>query len=152
VACIDIPVIGIARTLFFNQLVFDFPQFTQFVGHTEALDPFKQAKLFLRHQIVNITFRHDPPEYRNLLEEVALSVDIPCDAFDWQILGFVEICGNTSPLFSNVKRLIIDCELLRSSYFEDDVSRAQWLGLFHPFIAVQSLELPALRRISFGGI
>jgi hypothetical protein len=177
VASIDTPIISRLEISFFNQLVFDVSQFIQWVGHSKALSPYSQSSLLFSTCYASVTLYKSPVIKSKSIRDELLSIFMWCSGLDWQTSSLMQICTQFSPS-SNVEWLELDRDMLGSSYSEDedDVDSAQWLELFHSFIAVQSLEiarrdgldthivpalqeltgervmevLPALRSLSFG--
>jgi hypothetical protein len=108
-AWIETPVICLVKIFFFNQLVFDIPQFLQFVYHTELLTSLEQASLSFDWHSANVTLHQ--PKSSNSYPEDALSINIECYALDWQISGLAQICNQFLPFYSSVEQLHIDCNV-----------------------------------------
>jgi hypothetical protein len=143
-ARIDTPVIRTVKTEFFNQLIFDIPQYFQFVGRTEVLMSFKQAELFFVPHAAIITLRRfKQSKGRKPLGQRDLSIYVSCRGPDWQISSFAQICSQFSLFLSNVERLDIEGRGEFPSNWEDDsdMDHTQWLELVRPFTAVQSLHI-----------
>ena len=130
---------------FFNRVIFDIPQLSEFVGRTEALGSVKRAELFFSEHFARLSVsRPDSPPRRDLNDNGFLNVGVLCDAFDWKILFFVQICSQLLPLLSSVERLDIDHDGVDLLNWQDDVDHTQWLEIFRPFIGVQSLHIYGL--------
>jgi hypothetical protein len=143
VARIDAPAIISVSTSFFNRLEFNIPHFLQFIGHTQ-IPGFEEAKLSFYDKSVFIGFGHrNPPGGKGFRS--ALSIGISCHALDWQVACVAQICGNISPLLSNVKRLLIATshpDDVVFSDWKDYVDNPQWLEIFHAFSALQHMQMP----------
>ncbi|KAH9963432.1 hypothetical protein BGW80DRAFT_850444 [Lactifluus volemus] len=137
VSRIDTPSISSVETKFFNRLIFDTPQFLEFVGRTNVLGSFKRAELFLDKSTAEISLSNDrlhPP----VNPEANLHILISCDALDWQLSGLAQICEQFSIFLSNVE----ECNMgWTQKRLEDDMDDTQWLELFRPFTSVQGLKL-----------
>jgi hypothetical protein len=138
VARIDAPSITSCETKFFNRLVFDNPQFLQFVGRTKVLGSFKQAKLSLNKRMVEVFLQNDRL-HSPVNPDAKLHIHILCDVLDWQVSGLAQICEQFSTFLSNVERLDMNRNLAQSH--EDDMDHTQWLELFRPFTSVQTLVI-----------
>jgi hypothetical protein len=141
VARIDTPVIRRVMIHFFNQLLFNIPQFPQFVGRPEALDSFKRAELYFAHSFARVTLHHGLPQWCDPSLEDALIIEISSNPLDWQISGLAQICNQLSLIFSSVEQLEIKRGATMQSNWEDDIDHMQWLELLHPFTAVKNLDI-----------
>jgi F-box-like len=129
IAQIDTPVISLIHTEFFNQLVFDFPQFLQFVGRTNLQGSFERARLSFKKDFAEITL--DPGFY----------VRTFCGAFDWQVSGLAQICSQFSSFCSHLEHLDVKWDG-QNRWDTNDMDHTQWLELFHPFTSLQRLVMP----------
>ncbi|KAI0249442.1 hypothetical protein BJV78DRAFT_1362871 [Lactifluus subvellereus] len=137
-ARINTPVITTTTITFFNRVVFNIPQLFEFLSRTEALGSAKRAELFFNKGCAILSVhRRSSPLGRN----GSADVWVRCDALDWKISFLVQICSQLSPLLSSVERLDIKCEDIAPLDWQDDVDHTQWLEIFRPFIAVQSLHI-----------
>jgi hypothetical protein len=101
VARVDTPVLCHITTSCLNQLVFDIPQFSQFIGRTGAISLFKRVEIQLDDYGVGVYFHPDwrqdyPPGYH-------LKVTISCGYPDWQISGLTQILNQFSPFLSSTE-------------------------------------------------
>jgi hypothetical protein len=161
VAHVDTPVLCHITTSFFNQLVFDIPQFSQFIGRAGAISLFKRVEIQFHASCVEICFH---PDWRqDYSPGWHLDIRISCGHSDWQISGLTQILNQFSPFLSSTEGLGINrkYDLRRSSNWSDDMDHMQWLELFHPFVAVQNLDIaprlavhiaPALRELTGGRV
>ena len=149
VARIDAPLLDHAAITFFNQLIFDIPQLPQFMHLTERLTSPTRAVVTFRPHTVQVSL-HSP------ISPAKLDLQISCNDSDWQISSMEQICIQCSPILSHVEGLEIrEGTFLRPEWL-DDLDSAQWLELFDPFTAVQSLhvseELQPLIAPAFRGL
>ncbi|KAH9960054.1 hypothetical protein BGW80DRAFT_83089 [Lactifluus volemus] len=160
IARIDTPSISSIKTKFFNRLVFDNPQFLQFVGRTKVLRSFKRANLSLDESIAEFSLDSDhlnPP----INPEANLHIFISCDGLDWQVSGLTQICEQFSTLLSNMEECSVGWTQKRTRPLEDEMDHTQWLDLFRPFTCVQDLKIlsgldtliaPALSELTGGRV
>jgi hypothetical protein len=151
---INTPVIATTTMTFFNRVIFDIPQLSKFISRTQALRSVKRAELFFNeHSAILSIHRPDSPRGRDRSDIGSSRVCVRCDPFDWKISFLLQMCSQLFPLLSSVERLNIECRDIDPL---DDVDHMQWLEIFRPFIAVQSLHIgglngfiaPALRELT----
>ncbi|KAI0291826.1 hypothetical protein BC826DRAFT_1186718 [Russula brevipes] len=112
VARVDTPVLSRVYAEFSEDLVFDIPHFTQFIG---------RARGFKLSKAPECCFGHSP-------------------STDWEISSIALICNQLSPFFSLVKRL--DLVVTHSPFQLrgiDSIESTLMLELFRPFSAIQGL-------------
>ena len=134
VARIDAPLLDNLIITFFNQLRFDTPQLTQFIGRTPKLNAHDQADVVFSEDEVWVTL---PQPFDGNLQ-----LRILCRPLDLRISSLAQICSLSFPqsLISAVEHLHIRILYLRSCW-QDDIGNSQWLELLHPFTAVKSLYI-----------
>jgi hypothetical protein len=143
---IDTPVLTVVTTRFFNRVNFDIPQLCRFVSRTVALGSVKRAELAFYKYSAELTVAHPRTQQQWDPEEEGFpKVGVSCDVFDWKVSFLVQICSQLWSLLSSVEELKI------WSYDQDpldwqDVDHTQWLEIFRPFIAVQSLDICSLEE------
>ncbi|KAI0283862.1 hypothetical protein BC826DRAFT_1109960 [Russula brevipes] len=130
VARVDIPRIETLYIVLFMGLVLHMPNFDQFVHRTVGLKSPNAARMIFDNRLVHIVLN---PPHGPILE-------IRCSTIDWQVSSMAMLCSQLSRLLSVMERLD-----LISDYFpfeaegKDDMETMQFLELFEPFIALQSL-------------
>jgi len=131
---IDAPRLGYAFIRFFNQLVFDIAELPKFISRTEKLRTLNRAEAFFDGQAVGIgLYRPETTVPRNL------TIRIACSPSDWQLSSLTQLCNQSPSLLSRVEQLDIrDCHS-REPHIQDIM---QWVDLFYPFTAVESLRIP----------
>jgi hypothetical protein len=145
-ARIDAPLLHKVVITFFNQLVFDIPQISRFIGHLGLPRPSKLSLSFYPYRNTDISFSW-PQEGSH--GEGYLMWNVLCKGLDWQVFSIAQICARILPLCSSVEWLNIkygnwgdkDPPLLGIQ--QDDMDPTRWLELFHSFTSVQNLEIPA---------
>ena len=135
VALIDAPNLNDLAITFFNDIAFDTPQLTQFIGRTPMLNELK---------IACVTFE-DGASRVELLSLIPgdgrLEVKIPCRELDWQISSLVQVCTSCLPPLSMLEDLYIHEEPYWQAYWQDNIENILWLELLLPFTAVKKLYL-----------
>ena len=131
VAHIDAPRLLDLETTLFNDIVFDTPRLTQFIGRT----PMKALEKAL------VTFRGDTATIKlSSSGNGKLKVIIPCSELDWQVSSMEQVCTSCLPLLPT-----LDLHIYGSPYYrqhlQGNVESALWLRLLHPFTSVKNLYL-----------
>ena len=142
---INTPAISTATITFFNRVIFDIPQLFNFVSRTEGSGSVKRAMLSFDKHLARLSIhRPDSPQGRDPYDDGFPNVCVRCHAFDWKISFLVQICNQLLPLLSSVERLDIEWKDKDPLDWQDDLDHTQWLQIFRPFIAVQSLHIQHL--------
>ena len=133
VAQIDAPLVETLDITFFHQLIFDMPQFAQFISHSPKFEAHDKARVFFSNWNVSVTL----PQTSG-----ALQLAILCRKSDWQLSSLAQICSSSFPqaLISMVEHLYVD-RGISDALWNDDIESVQWLEFFHPFTAVKELHL-----------
>jgi hypothetical protein len=125
-------------TAIFYQKVFDI---RQVVSHSRTLGPFDRADVTFTLYSVVIQFSHSEGTgpYKTL--DLAVMDDAP----GRQVSSMAQICTQASSLLSRVTVLAITCDMAFSEFdnsvLEDLMDNPEWLVLFRPFTAVQTVSL-----------
>jgi hypothetical protein len=135
VARIDAPRLNDLDMTFFNDIVFDSPQFMQFIGRTPTLKALKSARVTFEETAAMIYLS---PETSG---DGSLRVKISCRELDWQISSLEQVCTSCLPPLSALEDLSID--LVASSYHrrQGNIDNTLWLELLYPLTAVKNLYL-----------
>ena len=130
VARIDAPQLNNLYITFFNDIVFDAPQFIQFISRTPTLKPVKNAHVVFGHRkaIINSSYYYE--------------VGVLCRELDWQVSSLEQLCASHFPPLSTLEDLYI-YELLYGGQpdWRDNVENTLWLDLLHRFTTVRNLYL-----------
>ena len=135
VARIDAPQLQMLYITFFNQIVFDTPQFIQFISRTSSLGKFEKAVVAFEDDNASIILSSQTSDYGNL------NVVIPCKELDWQVSSMEQVCTSCLPSLSSLEDLYIHERPHSQLVWKDNIENALWLELLQPFIAVKNLYL-----------
>jgi hypothetical protein len=135
VARIDAPQLNRLYITFFNQIVFDTPQFTQFIGRTPKLKALEKAHLSFGDDAAMVNLSSLTSIYRELIMKV------PCRDLDWQVSSLEQVCTSSLPPLSALQDLYIHKASYSRPHWQDNIENALWLELLHPFPAVKNLYL-----------
>ncbi|KAH9971601.1 hypothetical protein BGW80DRAFT_1446417 [Lactifluus volemus] len=133
-AQIDAPLLHAARIKIFNQLVFGIQQLPRLIGHAPALMSYNTANIDIYANHVAMTFL----SMNRFSITGVLTFEISCRGVDWQVSSIAQICNQLSSVLSSLKQLKI---YVLGSIPQVDMDDAQWLDLFLPFTAIQTLEI-----------
>ena len=134
VARIDVPRLDdLNLILFYDQVVFDAPQFAQFVSRTPQFKALEKARIIFKDVAASIKFSSRTSGYRRFY------VKIPCAELDWQVSSLQNVCNSWSPPLSSLEDLYI-YEAPHSRRWHN-IASTPWLELLHPFTAVKNLYL-----------
>ena len=135
VACIDAPQLNRLHITFFNQIIFDTPQFIQFISRTPTLKALEKAWVNFEGDAAivdlssHITTSFEPP----------LRVRISCKELDWQLSSLEQFFTSCLPPLSTLKELTIWGCWWR--HWQNNIENMLWLELLHPFSAVTNFHL-----------
>ncbi|KAH9974240.1 hypothetical protein BGW80DRAFT_172617 [Lactifluus volemus] len=142
VAGINAPLLDAVKVTLFNQLVFDTRQLPQFIYHASIFIFYNQAEIVFSRDYIQISLRSQR------ITSSSLILEIRCGGIDWQVSSMAQICRHFSFLLSGIERLYILCFGLFGSSLQVDMDTTQWIELFHPFTAVQTLSVSRELRSS----
>jgi len=134
VARIDAPRLRTVTITFFNQLIFDVLQLSQFLSRVEAFQVLDQARINLLYTSVDITLsgKTEADHHPNI------QLEILCMRLEWQLSSLAQLCDSLLPPFAALERLDIDTRF--GQRWEDDMEDTQWLELLRPFSTVKDLR------------
>ena len=138
VARIDAPSLSQVNITFFNQLIFNVPHLSRFIGQIEGLKSARMAEVESSPgNGVSITITIDPnhpPSYFGYI----LTLRVTCTDLDWQMSAMAQICHQAISFLSNVAHLEIRADCIR---IEEDMDPIAWLEFFHSFPSVGMLRI-----------
>jgi hypothetical protein len=137
VARIDAPQVNLFIA-FFNQIVFDTPQFVQFIRRTSRLQAPETARLVFGTDATRVEFSSQTPSDRSL------EVGVSCREFDRQVSSLEQLCNSCLPPFSTLEDLYIYEVPLFPTRWGDNTENTLWQELLHPFTSVKNLYLSGL--------
>ena len=127
VARIDLPALCKTTIRLFNEILFEIPQFSQFISRLNMLGPPTRALVTHSLDSVGIFFSQEGKSSdENFLFETS------CRRLDWQLSFVAQISSQLSPFLSSVRLLGIQ-GVHKLPTGEEDVDSTQWLEVFRPF-------------------
>ena len=135
VARIDAPRLNTLEITFFNDIVFDTPQFIQFISRTPTSRALEKANITLRNRDVNLSFSSQTSGDGDVY------VEILCQGLDWQVSSVEQVCISCLPPLSMLEDLHTFEQPDSPPDWKDDIENGLWLQLLHPFSAVKNLYL-----------
>jgi hypothetical protein len=136
VAQIDTPLLDKLKITFFNQLIFETPQLTQFIGRT--------PKLKAHNVDTHAVFSYQHVLVRRCQEPVGkVELGISCRQSDWQLSSLAQVCSSSFPQahIPTVERLDIHDDRSWPPDWQEDIESSQWLDIFHLFPGVKDLYI-----------
>ena len=137
VAHIDAPRLKYLETILFNDIVFDTPQFTQFISRTLTVEALRIAHVFFEGDAATATV--ESPSLTSGKSET-LRVKIPCTELDWQVSSMEQVFTSCLPPLPTLD-LFIHGDPYYRQHWQGNVENALWLRLLHPFTSVTGLCL-----------
>jgi hypothetical protein len=137
VARIEAPLLNDLRITFLNQLVFDTPQLSRFIGHIEGFGVLRQAVIVFHGDFVEIMLTGQA----GAASSGTLTLGIPCTEPDWQLSSLAQVCMSSLPIISALERLEIREDQISQVRWRDDAEDTQWLELLHSFTTLKALCL-----------
>jgi len=137
-ARIDAPRLNKMLITFFNQIIFDTPQLSQFISRRPTLRAPENGHIAFISNAIIVRFLSQTrsPDYGGVF-----SVRILCTASEWQLSSLEQVCTSSLPSLSRLEDLYIFDHGEHPSRWQDDVENSLWLELLHPFTAVKNLYL-----------
>jgi hypothetical protein len=137
VACIDAPQLSDLYITFFNDTVFDIPQFIQFTGRTPLSRALEKAHITFWDRGTNVSFSSQTSDY----EFGPFRVGILCEELDGQVSSMEQVCTSCLLLSSKLEDLYIHEDPYKHRVWKDNFEDGLWLELLQPFNAVKNLYL-----------
>ena len=134
VARVDAPRLNFLHITFFNDIVFETPQFNQFISHTPTLKALDKASIALGDDHASIKFSSKTSGGREL------NVSTSCRELDWQVSFLEQVCTSTLPPLSTLEDLYI-YEHTWLHDWEENLDNSIWLELLYLFTTAKNLYL-----------
>ena len=134
-ARIDAPRLYKLDILFFNQIIFDTPQLSQFISRRPTLRSPKTGHIIINTYVVIVRF---PPQTSDYVE---LSVRVRCTTPEWQLSSLEQICTSSLPPLFTLEDLFIVKNPYWRPRWQGDVENTLWIDLLRSFVAVKNLYL-----------
>ena len=132
-ARIDAPQLFNLKITFFNDIVFDAPQFTQFISRTPTM---KQV------ENTHVVFGNHRGIVNSSSPTSGCEVEILCRELDWQVSSLEQLCAPHFPPFSTLEDLYIYERLYgEQPDWRDNIENTLWLDLLHRFSTEESLPI-----------
>ena len=150
---IDAPRLNNLHITLFNQIVFDMPQFTQFISRSPTLETFEKALVVFMDRAAWVSLSPQTSDHGTL------DMTIPCIESDWQVSSMEQVCTSCLPSLSTLEDLYIYERQYPQLVWKDSIENTLWLELLRPFTGVKNLHLsetfasliiPALQELSGG--
>lgn len=141
VARVDAPRLTEVMIVFFNQLLFNTPQFGQFLSRSEKFQRLNRADIIFKSWGVVVSL---PMSTSAVNEDPGLQLGIFCKEVDWQLSSIVQVCASSSPALSTLEHLSIQQYIWTYEQPQLQINiedSTQWLELFQPFSVVKNLYL-----------
>ena len=136
VARIDAPLLCSIHITFFNQLIFDIPQLSQFLERATKLKAFNNSEACVEFDFSAVRFG-SPLLTRSFDEGFELMIS--SKMLDWQLSSLAPVLVLFLPFTYMVEHLYIDGPRYLPSQWLDNIEDVQWLDTFYPFTAVKNL-------------
>ena len=134
-ARIDAPRLDYLRITFFNQIIFDTPQLSQFISRSPMLRAPKTGHIEFCPGVVTVRFPSQTSDHG------VLRVSILCRVSEWQLSSIEQICTSSMPPVSTLKEFYIFEGSSSKLCWQDDVENMLWLEFLRPFAAVKNLYI-----------
>ena len=135
VARIDAPRLNCLQITFFNDIVFNMPQFMQFFSRTPKSRALEKAVIILQNRDARVNFSS------RTYGDGGIFVEILCHGLEWQVSSLEQVCNSCLPPLSMLEDLYIYDHPYWQPDWKDDVENGLWLQLLHPFTSVKNLYL-----------
>jgi hypothetical protein len=135
VARIELPALFKITIGFFNDIVFEMPEFCKFIARLNPLGSPTHAFLKLSRESVKVYFFRKTDS----INDWFCSLQTSCRRLDWRLSFVTQITSQLSPLLPSVRSFVIDYAF--EMPIEEDVDSTQWLELFQLFTHVTNVTV-----------
>ena len=153
--CIDAPRLDYLSIILFNQIVFETPQFIQFISRSPISHTFEKAIVVFGEYTARVKLSSQTSGYK------MLNTEILCRELDWQVSSMEQVCTLCLPPLSMLEDLYIYESPYSQPIWKDNIENTLWLELLQPFTGVKNLYLsekfaslitPALQELTGGSL
>ena len=150
---IDAPRLDYLFITLFNQIVFETPQFIQFISRPPILETCEKAVVVFGSDAARVKLSSQTSGYGTL------NMAISCIELDWQVSSMEQVCTSCLPPVSMLEDLYIYEHPSLPPVWQDNIDNMLWLELLRPFTGVKNLYLsdkfasliiPALQELTGG--
>ena len=135
VARIGTPRLFTLSITLFNQIIFDTPQFIQFISHTPTWEPLRKAHVSFEDGASSVIFSSQTSRYEYF------EVKIPCNNLDWQVSSLEQVFTSCLPHLSALEGLLIYSPGGWRPEWQDNIENTLWLELLLPFTSVKNFYI-----------
>jgi hypothetical protein len=135
VARIGAPRLSNLKITFFNDIVFDALQISQFIGRTPMLKTPTDAHVAFEVDAARIYLSSQTSDHGKL------NVRILCSEPDWQVLSLGQVCTSSLPPFSTLEDLYVYEARYSQPNWQHDIENSLWLELLLQFTSVKNIYL-----------
>lgn len=131
---IDTPLLGSVHITFFNQLIFDIPQLSRFVGRSKKLEGLDRAdvQFWDEARVEVFPWKIWRDGHRRLV------LRISCTEADWQLSAVTQVCSFSLLSIPTVETLTIrNCQ----RWEQVNIEHSQWIELFYVLTTGRTLCL-----------
>ena len=138
VTWIDAPSLVSISVTFFNQLIFNIPQLTQFMRRTPKFGTINEANVYFNPGDISVR-----SSLSTQTSGEGFHLSILCEELDWQLSSLAQVLSGSSSFLPTymVEHLRVFCWRRNSEPDWLDVEIEQWLEICHLFIAVKNLHI-----------
>ena len=141
VAQVDAPLLVHVAIKFFNQLVFETPQLSLFIGRAKMLKSPSKAMISSFQRGITICLTQPSATNSDIDVDGKSYIEVSSNELDWQVSSLAQICGHTDLLGCVEELEICTKPLLVLPRWQDDMDNTQLLELFHSFSGVKVLQM-----------
>ena len=135
ITCINTPRLHYLSITLFNQIVFETPQFIQFISRSPIWEAFEKAVVVFSKTDARVRLSSQTSGYGTL------NMAISCIELDWQVSSMEQVCTSCLPPLSTLEDLYIYEGPYSQQVWKDNIENTLWLELLRPFTGVKNLYL-----------
>jgi hypothetical protein len=125
----------------FNQIVFDTPQFIQFISSSPTLETFEKAYVVFGVDAAKVYLPQRVYLGSQTSNSGGLNMRIPCIELDWQVSSMEQVFTSCLPPLFTLEDIYIYEDPNPPPVWQDNIDNTLWLELLRPFTGVKNLYL-----------